>query len=192
MVAMSSLLMRCMIFAALLAAAASSQDRDLNRGRGEARAFAGLSFGRGAGLMDTVAPAAGAEVAVGISRLLAVTGSYSNNNFGMNRLRRHEVMGGIRASAVNRSRVTPYGALTAGAVVASTSTGTGMMGGVPVMMGAATSTGRSDAKFAASPGGGIDCKISRNVGVFLDFRAVKAIDIPWYGRTGAGVFFRWN
>ncbi len=182
---MSSLLMRCMIFAALLAAAASSQDRDLNRGRGEARAFAGLSFGRGAGLMDTVAPAASAEVAVGISRLLAVTGSYSNNNFWMNRSRRHEVMGGIRASAVNRSRVTPYGALTAGAVVASTSTGTGMMG-------AATSTGRSDAKFAVSPGGGIDCKISRNVGVFLDFRAVKAFDIPWYGRTGAGVFFRWN
>lgn len=179
-----------MISAALFSATASPQEGDLDRGRGEARPFVGFSFGPDGGFMDTVTPAAGVEVALGISRLLALTGSYSNNSFAMNRLRRHEVMGGIRVSAANRSRVTPYGALTTGAVVAST--GTGMMGGVAGMMGAATSTGRSDAKFAVSPGGGIDCKISRDVGVFFEFRAVKAIDIPWYGRTAAGVFFRWN
>lgn len=121
MVAMSSILMRCMIFAALFAATGSSQDRDLNRGRREARAFVGLSFGRGAGLMDTVAPTAGAEVALGVNRLLAITGGYANNSLGMFSARRHEAMGGVRISAANRSRVTPYGALTAGAVTSSAS-----------------------------------------------------------------------
>lgn len=59
-------------------------------------------------------------------------------------------------------------------------------------MGTTASVAGSTAKVAISPGGGIDCKINRNVGVFLDFRAVKAIDIQWYGRTAVGVFFRWN
>lgn len=177
---------------ALFSAIAFSEDRDLIRGRGEVRGFSGFSFGGNRGLMDTVAPTAGAEVAVGISRLIAVTGSYANNGLGMNSPRRHEVMGGVRVSAVNRSRVTPYGALTAGAVATSGSGATNMMGGWTGMMGTTASTTGSTAKVAISPGGGIDCKISRNVGVFLDFRAVKAIDIEWYGRTAVGVCFRWN
>lgn len=177
---------------ALFTALAFSQDPNLDRGRGEARGFAGVSFGPSSGLMDTVAPTAGAEVAFGLNRLLAVTGSYANNSLGMRSARRHEVMGGVRISAANRSRVTPYGALTAGAVTASVSGRTGVMGGWTDMMGATASAGGSTAKFAVSPGGGIDCHIGRNVGIFLDFRVVKAIDIEWYGRTAVGVYFRWN
>lgn len=177
---------------ALFAALAFSQDRDLNRGRGELRGFAGVSFGSSSDLTDTVAPTAGAEVAFGLNRLLAVTGSYANNSLGMHSSRRHEVMGGVRISAANRSRVTPYGALTVGAVTASVSGRTGVMGGSTDMMGTTASTGGSTAKFAVSPGGGIDCKIGRNMGILLDFRAVKAVDIEWYGRTAAGVYFRWN
>lgn len=177
---------------ALFIALAVSQERGLNQGRGELRGFGGVSFGSNTGSMDTVAPTVGTEVAFGINRVLAVTGSYANNSLGMYSARRHEVMGGVRISAANRSRVTPYGALTAGAVTASATGQSGMMGGSAGMMGSATNTGRTTARFAVSPGGGIDCKIGRNVGVFLDFRAVKAIDIGWYGRTAAGVFFRWN
>lgn len=177
---------------ALVSAMAFSEDRDLNRGRGEVRGFSGFSFGASRGLMDTVAPTAGAEVAFGISRLLAVTGSYVNNGLGMNSAGRHEVMGGVRVSAVNRSRVTPYGALTAGAVATSGREGTGMMGGGTAMMGTTTSVVGSTAKVAISPGGGIDWKIGRNVGFFLDFRAVKAVNTDWYSRTVAGVFLRWN
>ena len=137
---------------ALFTALAFSQDRDLNRGRGELRGFAGVSFGPSSGLMDTVAPTAGAEVAFGLNRLLAVTGSYANNSLGMHSARRHEVMGGVRISAANRSRVTPYGALTAGAIMASVSGRTGVMGGSTGMMGTTASTGGSTAKFAVSPG----------------------------------------
>jgi hypothetical protein len=177
---------------ALFISFAFSQEGHLNRGRGELRGFAGVSFGSNSGSMDTVDTTVGTEVAFGINRALAVTGSYANNSLGMYSARRHEVMGGVRISAANRSRVTPYGALTVGAVAARFAGQSGMMGGSLGMMGLATSTGQSTAKFAVSPGGGIDCKIGRNVGVFLDFRAVKAIDIAWYGRTSAGVFFRWN
>ncbi|MCL4797504.1 MAG: hypothetical protein KJZ84_23270 [Bryobacteraceae bacterium] len=173
-------------------ALAFSQDRDLDRGRAELRGFAGVSFGPSSGLMDTVAPTAGAEIAFGLNRLLAVTGSCANNSLGMHSARRHEVMGGVRISAANRSRVTPYGALTAGAVTASVSGRTSAMGGSTDMMGATAIAGGSIARFGVSPGGGIDCKIGRNVGVFLDFRAVKAVDIEWYGRTAAGVYLRWN
>ncbi|MBI4905169.1 MAG: hypothetical protein HY820_16155 [Acidobacteria bacterium] len=183
---------RLVLCGALSIAPAFSQDGDLNRGRGELRGFAGLSFGSNTGLMDTVAPTAGTEVAFGLSRLLAITGSYANNNLGMYSARRHEVMGGVRISAANRSRVTPYGALAAGAVTTSVSGQTGVRGGWTGMMGTAASAGGSTAKFAVSPGGGIECKLRRNVGVFLDLRAVKAMDIEWYGRTATGVFFRWN
>jgi hypothetical protein len=160
------------------------------------RLFAGRALESGTGRIEGVRrrvdTTVGTEVAFGINRALAVTGSYANNSLGMYSARRHEVMGGVRISAANRSRVTPYGALTVGAVAARFAGQSGMMGGSLGMMGLATSTGQSTAKFAVSPGGGIDCKIGRNVGVFLDFRAVKAIDIAWYGRTSAGVFFRWN
>lgn len=181
-----------MICAALFAAAASPQDRDLNRGRAELRGFVGLSVGASRELMDTVAPTAGAEVALGVNRLLAVTGGYANNSLGMFSARRHEAMGGVRISAANRSRVTPYGALTAGAVTSLASGQAGMMGGLTGMMGTTARDGGSTAKFAISPGGGIDWKIGRNVGAFLDFRAVKAVDTDWYSRTVAGVFLRWN
>ena len=176
----------------LFAALAFSQDWNLDRGRGELRGFAGVSFGPSSGVMDTVSPTAGVEVAFGINRLLAVTGSYAHNSLGMQSARRHEVMGGVRISAANRSRVTPYGAVTAGAVTDSVSGRTGGMGGSTDMMGATASAGGSIARFGVSPGGGIDCKVGRNVGVFLDFRAVKAVDIAWYGRTAAGVYFRWH
>ena len=177
---------------ALFVALAFSQERDLIRGLGELRGFAGVSFSPNSGSMDTVAPTVGTEVAFGINRVLAVTGSYANNSLGMDSGRRHELMGGVRISAANRSRVTPYGTLTVGIVTAKAAGESVMMGGSVGMMGLAEGTGRSTARFAVSPGGGIDCKIGRNVGVFLDFRAVKAIDIGWYGRTATGVFFRWN
>jgi len=179
---------------ALFIAHALSQEGTLNRGRGELRGFAGVNFGSnsGSGSMDTVAPTVGTEVAFGINSVLAVTGSYANNSLGMYSARRHEVLGGVRISGANRSRARPYGALTVGAVTASAAGRSGMMDGSAGMMGPAIGTGRSTAKFAVSPGGGVECKIGRNVGVFLDFRAVKAIDIGWYGRTAAGVFFRWN
>jgi hypothetical protein len=177
---------------ALFIALAFSQERDLNRGRGELRAFAGVSFGSNSGSMDSVAPTVGTEVAFGITRVLAVTGSYANNSLGMYSARRHEVMGGVRISAANRSRVTPYGALTAGAVTASAAGQSGMMGGSAGMIGPATNTGRTPPQsLGRFPGRRHRRKIGRNVGVLLDFRAVKAIDLGWYGRT-AVVFFRWN
>ena len=61
---------------ALFIALAFSQERDLNRGRGELRGFAGVRFGSNSGSMDSVAPTEGTEVAFGITRVLAVTGSY--------------------------------------------------------------------------------------------------------------------
>lgn len=184
------MLIRWVSCGVLFSALAFSQDRDLDRGRAELRGFAGVSFGPSSGLMDAVAPTAGAEVAFGLNRLLAITGSYASNSLGMHSARRHEVMGGVRISAANRSRVTPYGALTAGAVTATATVLARRTG--PLGMGFDASAGGSIARFGVSPGGGIDCKIGRNVGVFLDFRAVKAVDIEWYGRTAAGVYFRWN
>lgn len=66
------------------------------------------------------------------------------------------------------------------------------MGGLTGMMGTTARDGGSTAKFAISPGGGIDWRIGRNLGFFLDFRAVKAVNTDWYSRTVAGVFLRWN
>lgn len=70
----STMFIRWVFCGALVSAMAFSEDRDLNRGRGEVRGFSGFSFGASRGLMDTVAPTAGAEVALGVNRLLAVTG----------------------------------------------------------------------------------------------------------------------
>lgn len=106
--------------------------------------------------------------------------------------RRHVAMGGVRIPAANRFRVTPYRALTVGAVTSSASGQTAIRGGLTGTRGTTASDGGSPAKFAISPGGGIDWKIGRNVGFFLNFRAVKAVDTDWYTRTVAGVFLRWN
>lgn len=93
-----------------------------------------MSFGSNSASMDTTAPTSGNG-----GRVWDQQGTRRHEelciSLGMYSARHHEVMGGVRISAANRSRVTPYGALTVGAVNVSAEGQSATTGGSAAMMG---------------------------------------------------------
>jgi hypothetical protein len=60
-----------------LCATAFAQSSDLDRGKREVRVFAGMSTSRAVSVEPTLS--AGAEVAVGLNRIIALTGNYATS-----------------------------------------------------------------------------------------------------------------
>lgn len=141
-----------------------------------------------------VQPSAGFGVAVGISRYLAVAGSY-----GYNRLASinetvcmpdicfqvsggaaiHEWVGGLRVNASNPSRAMPYLSALAG-IAQIRASGRAMDITISV----------SEFKPAFGIGAGVDLRIGGPVILTLDFRAISPSEMRWYGRAGVGIGIR--
>ena len=176
-----------------------AQHVDLERGKTEVRLFAGSTAGQAT--LNTPAIAGGGEVAYGLSRFFAWTGHYAYDSLGSladsscfgstciqssARLSAHEFMSGVRFSAPNRSRVTPYASMSIGAI---------RFGAEASVSGGGFSNSMSETmtKFAIAPGGGLNFRISRRFGANVDVRWVRPLpneDTPWYIRPSAGLYFR--
>ena len=103
------------------------------------------------------------------------------------RQKMHEFMGGVRFSIPNRSRITPYGAVSAGGVALVDKFN---FSGPGFNSGGSYSTSR----FAIALGGGANYRISQRTGINVDVRGTAANPSPestgWIVRTTAGYYFR--
>ena len=110
-------------------AAGLAQDGNLTHGRKEIRGFGGMTFGNS--YLQRLTFSGGVEVAFGLNRYFGLTADYAYNSLGKDETafcippssctfkqteKAHELMGGIRISVPNRSRVTPYASITTGLV----------------------------------------------------------------------------
>jgi hypothetical protein len=180
-----------------LCATAFGQSPDLNRAKKEVRVFAGMSTSRAVSVDPTLS--AGAEVAVGLNRIIALTGNYATSfhrisdqfcafndclNFEEHR-RLDEFMGGVRFSVPNASRITPYGVVTAGALVLTDHTSAS-----GTSFGSMSNT-ESSTHFGVALGGGVNFRITPRFGIAFDARGIDPIPgTAWYVRTTGGVYFR--
>jgi len=180
-----------------LCATAFAQSSDLHRGKKEVRVFAGMSTSRAVSVEPSLS--AGAEVAVGLNRIVALTGNYATSfhrssdqycafndclNFEEHR-RLDEFTGGVRFSLPNRSRITPYGVVTAGALILTDHTsasGTAL---------GSTSNTESSTHFGVAVGGGVNFRISPRFGIAFDARGIYPVpSTAWYLRATGCVYFR--
>jgi len=100
----------------------------------------------------------------------------------------HEFMGGFRFSIPNRSRITPYGAVSAGGAALtqkSSSSGPGF----------SSADSHSMTSFAFALGGGANYRLSRRTGINVDVRGVAVTfasdSVPaWMVRSTVGFYFR--
>ena len=180
-----------------LCATAFGQSPDLDRGKKEVRVFAGMSTSRAVSVDPTLS--AGAEAAVGLNRMIALTGNYAisfhrigdqycafNDCFDFEEHRRlNEFMGGVRFSVPNPSRITPYGVVTAGALVLTDHTSAS-----GTAFGSISNT-ESSVRFGVAVGGGINFRITPRFGIAFDARGIDPIPgTAWYVHTIGGVYFR--
>jgi opacity protein-like surface antigen len=132
-----------------------------------------------------------------LNRFIALTGNYATSfhrigdrfcssegcvEFEDHR-RLDEFMGGVRFSVPNASRITPYGAVTAGvlALTSRTSTSGTAFGG----------TSNTNSHFGVAAGGGVTFSLTQRFGVVFDARAIYPVPgTAWHVRTAAGVYFR--
>jgi opacity protein-like surface antigen len=180
-----------------LCAAAFAQSSDLDRGKKEVRVFAGMSTSRAVSVEPTFS--GGAEAAVGLNRIIAITGNYATSfhrisdqycafneclNFEEHR-RLDEFMGGVRFSVPNPSRITPYGVVTAGALVLTDHTSASGPSFRSI------SSTESSAHFGVAVGGGVNFRITPRFGIAFDARGIYPIpSTAWYLPTTGGVYFR--
>ena len=85
----------------------------------------------------------------------------------------HEMMGGVRFSAVNRSRFTPYAGVSLGVVKQTSDDPPSRLTG-----------------FGFAPNAGVDVKLTRHFGVNTDAAYVKANRFTGFYRVTGGVVFR--
>ena len=111
---------------------------------------------------------------------------------GVVRARIHELLGGFRLSAPNRSWVTPYSVFAVGAVRASASAAAAGVSPVNIEGTGLNDSAGTTKKFAVGAGGGLEFKITRSFGMDLDIRAVKAMDLRWYFRPTVGAYVRFH
>jgi opacity protein-like surface antigen len=188
-------------------------DRDLSAGRIELRMFGGINTGSGRELLSSkTPPSLGVEGAVGLNRYVAAIGVYTRNGLGYYTQFRypldvpcrylcgavavkagiHEFLGGFRVSAANRSLVTPYAEFGVGPVRPSASAAAaGVKPRNLPAMGLSDTSGPT-MKFAAGAGGGLKFKLTRDLGVDLDVRAVKAMGLKWFFTPTLGFYVRFH
>ena len=181
---------------------AFSQSADLSHGKIEIRGFGG---GVNAGNILVAQPAfsAGAEGAIGLNRFVAVTGDYAFDHLGSTddsfcfsggcsqshaSQQMHEFMGGFRFSIPNRSRITPYAAISAGGVVLHEKFSANSPG-------FSSSESDSMTKFAFAIGGGANYRLTQRTGLNVDVRGVAVSfgfnSTPgWMVCTTGGFYFR--
>lgn len=193
----------------MTAFASEAPDEDFRAGRMELRVSGGINAGSGREpLTPKTPPSAGVEGAVGLNRYVAVIGEYTYNALGQYTLkspclycgifqvevkaRIHEFLGGFRVSAANRSPVIPYGAFVIGVVRPSASAAAAGVLPLNVPGVGLSSSGRPTVKFAAGAGGGLNFRITRDLGIALDIRAVKAMDLRWYFTPTVGFYVRFH
>ena len=130
---------------------------------------------------------AGVEGAIGLSRIITITGHYAFDHLNFDDLRSpvHEFMAGFRLSVPNHSRITPFGAVSAGSATLPMFNFINGTLAVPTPI----------THFALAIGPGVNYRISLRTGIFLDVRGV-AISFGfdtrpgWFVRTTGGFYFR--
>ena len=188
------------ISAILCCSGAFAQNTDLEHGKIEIRGFGG---GIKTGNLRVSQPsfAAGVEAAIGLNRIVAVTGTYSFDRL-YNRPEIfqsrvvHEFMGGFRFSVPNHSRITPYGAVSGGGVVLVDTpelfvSSPGPFGGPGSNFPGSSST----THFAMAIGPGVNYRINSHAGIAVDIRGVAisfGLDSTpgWFLRTTGGFYYR--
>jgi opacity protein-like surface antigen len=181
---------------------AFSQSSDLSHGKIEIRGFGG-GVNAGNLLVSQPAFSAGVAGAIGLNRIVAVTGDYVFDHLGSvdnsfcfsgscsqshQSQQMHEFMGGFRFSIPNRSRITPYGAISAGGVALHETFSSSSPG-------FSSATSNSMTKFAFAIGGGANYRISQRTGINVDVRGVAVSfgfnSTPgWIVGTTGGFYFR--
>jgi opacity protein-like surface antigen len=198
---MRGILLTTAAFVALWGGVACAQD--LEKGGFEVRASGGVNAGSRP--VEGTSPSFAVEGAYGLSRFVAVTGSYTHDFLnetsslfctvpgflspgvipsGCNRVDLHsrirEFMGGVRLSVPNSSRITPYVRLSIGAVRQTTDSSP------PAPFAGST----DKTEFGFAPGAGLDFKLTRHFGVGADATYVKADRFTGFYHVTGGVFFR--
>jgi hypothetical protein len=171
---------------------------DLSAGRIETKGFGGINYVRGRA--PRMSMSYGSEIGVGALSFLAFTGDYAHDRIGTGSfiecspplctrttatLSIQTAMGGVRLSVPRLSRVTPYGSFALGlAHLSANGTASSILGNAAVS--------DSANRLAMSTGGGLNVKISRGVGIDWSMRGVKAMDVGWYFRSAAGIYWRFR
>jgi hypothetical protein len=121
--------------------------------------------------------------ALGVNRYLAVVGSMNTVGEGASILdtdvgvRFTEVLFGLRVSASNRSRVTPFA--------------TGLFG-FGRHSRTALSFSHSHTNVGAGAGGGVEVNFTRTAGFRFEARATRGVDYPWLLHANFGAFYRFG
>lgn len=188
------------ISAILCCSCAFAQNTDLEHGKIEIRGFGG---GIRAGNFHVSQPAfaAGVEAAIGLNRIVAVTGTYSFDRlydrpdiFQQSRVV-HEFMGGFRFSIPNHSRITPYGAVSGGGVVLVDTPEFFDQLITASLSGPSFASSSSTTHFAMAIGPGVNYRINSHAGIAVDVRGV-AISFGlnstpgWFLRTTGSFYYR--
>ena len=188
------------ISAIVCCSCALAQNTDLEHGQIEIRGFGG---GIQAGNFHVSQPAfaVGVEAAIGLNRIVAVTGTYSFDrlydrpDIFQSRVV-HEFMGGFRFSIPNHSRITPYGAVSGGGV-ALVETPDLLFTFPPPSGGPGSNfaSSSSTTHFAIAIGPGVNYRINSHAGIAVDVRGVAisfGLDSTpgWFLRTTGSFYYR--
>ena len=195
----------------LLASSAAAQKSDSPADRFEIRIMGGESA---AGNLLTATPAfsGGVEGAFRLTPAIALTGHYGYDRLGSvnnsycydgcaqywERDSLHEFGGGLRLSAPNRSRLEPYGAVSAGGARWMTNSGyssTGYTVGTYTVAPYGSNYSSGMTKFAVTFGAGVQFRLTRRTGINFDVSGVGVMmgvhEIPgWLIRPSVGFYFR--
>jgi len=171
---------------------AFSQDDDLAHGVVELRGLGGSLTG------DVIQPsfAGGVEAALGLNRVIALTGRYSFGDLGSsdstfgafsyhNEGSIHELLAGFRFSALNRTRITPYGSVGVGSV---TTTNSFNASGPAPTDNVYNSLSRS--RFALALGLGTNYALTRRAGLVFDVQVIGTTGVQAFIRPTGGFYIR--
>lgn len=185
--------------------ASSILAQDLERGGFEIRGSGGINGGASP-YNHTGDPGWRIEGAYGLSRFIAVTAGYTHDNLQTRAFfvcgtpfpiqpgqsldltncnssgidsALHEFMGGVRFSAANHTRLTPYVRFDLGAVRQTSHSSSSTF-----------NPGPDITKFAFSPGAGVDLQLTHHLGVGAEAEYVKPNRLGGFYRVMGGVFFR--
>ncbi len=191
--------MRTLTILLLAAPLAVAQTADWKLGTLQTTGILGFNVQNGTGY--GAQPTIGMGFDVGLSRNLAITTAYAWSRvdalstsewiLGHGAFRdtlletnaresRHDLLGGLRLHVPTRTRVTPYVAGLCGVVVDTAN----------VFVNGGRALHDSIAKPAGGVGAGFEFRLGRGFSFLADGKAIRALDLPWYGHVGFGIAFR--
>jgi hypothetical protein len=194
-------MLRLLVLLVILTAGAVADDWRL--GSLQTTGFVGFNLEDGRGRAE---PSVGLGLDFGLCRYLAVTTAYSWNHVAsanvsrwflggahfrdvlieaQGRESKHDLLAGLRFHVPTRTRMTPYIAGLGGVTIARI-TVSGHAEGLPISM----TVRDSMAKPAGGAGAGVEIYVGRGASLLVEAKAVRPLDMYWYGHVGFGFAYR--